>query len=97
MTKEVKKVWGFNCFGVCIVLIQENKIDEYNAKHPLFNEKIVSWKNANQNKGVKKMSKLIYVKSKFTGYCYMVFDELQFHNPMQWEIITKEQYFKENK
>ena len=47
MAKEVKKVWGFNCFGVCIVLIEENKIDEYNAKHPLFNEKIISWKNAN--------------------------------------------------
>jgi hypothetical protein len=44
--KMVKKVWGFNCFGVCIVLIEENKIDEYNAKHPLFNEKIISWKNA---------------------------------------------------
>lgn len=39
--------------------------------------------------------KIIYVKSKFSGFCYMVFDEFQFHNPMQWEIITKEQYKKE--
>jgi hypothetical protein len=25
----------------------------------------------------------------------MVFDEMQFHNPMQWEIITKKQYKEE--
>ena len=39
-----EKVWGFNCFGVCIKLIEKDKIEKYNAKHPLFNEKIVSWK-----------------------------------------------------
>ena len=42
--KMTEKVWGFNCFGVCIKLIAKDKIEEYNAKHPLFNEKIVSWK-----------------------------------------------------
>lgn len=40
----VEKVWGYNCFGVCIKLIARDKIDEYNTKHQLFNEKIVSWK-----------------------------------------------------
>ena len=40
----VEKVWGYNCFEVCIKLIARDKIDEYNAKHQLFNEKIVSWK-----------------------------------------------------
>ena len=39
-----KKVWCFNCFGVCIVRLAENKIQEWNDKHPLFNEKIVDWK-----------------------------------------------------
>lgn len=38
------KVWGFNCFGVCITRIEIDKIEEYNQKHLLFNEKIVSWK-----------------------------------------------------
>ena len=38
------KVWGFNCFGVCVTLIEESKIEEYNENHVLFNEKIVSWK-----------------------------------------------------
>lgn len=38
------KVWGFNCFGVCIKLIQKDKIEEWNETHPLFNEKIISWK-----------------------------------------------------
>lgn len=38
------KVWGFNCYGVCVRLIDVNKIEEYNAKHPLFSDKIVSWK-----------------------------------------------------
>lgn len=37
----------------------------------------------------------IYVKSKFTGLCFRVWNEPQFHNPKQWEIITKEQYKKE--
>lgn len=39
------KVWGFNCFGICIVRIEESKIQEYNERHPLVTEKIVSWKN----------------------------------------------------
>lgn len=38
------KVWGFNCFGVCITLIKKDKIDEWNRTHPLFNEKITSYK-----------------------------------------------------
>lgn len=38
------KVWGFNCFGVCVTRIEVSKIEEYNKKHPLFNEKIVDWK-----------------------------------------------------
>ena len=44
--KEVKKmkVWGFNCYGVCVAYIDVNKIDRYNEKHPLVSEKIVSWK-----------------------------------------------------
>ncbi len=38
------KVWGFNCFGVCIVRIDKDRIEEYNAKHPIVGEKIISWK-----------------------------------------------------
>lgn len=38
------KVWGFNCFGVCVALIREDRIEAYNEKHPLWNEKIVSTK-----------------------------------------------------
>lgn len=38
------KVWGFNCFGICIVRIELSKIEEYNKNHPLFNEKIITWK-----------------------------------------------------
>jgi hypothetical protein len=41
---ETKKVWGFNCFGVCIVLISIDRIEHWNNTHPLFNDKIVSWK-----------------------------------------------------
>jgi hypothetical protein len=40
----MKKVWCFNCFGVCIVLLPVDKIDEWNKAHPLFNEKIHSYK-----------------------------------------------------
>lgn len=40
------KVWGFNCFGVCVVLIAEDRIDAYNEKHTNFAEKIVSWEKA---------------------------------------------------
>ena len=40
-----EKVWGFNCFGICIKLIEKDKIEKYNVEHPLFNEKIVSWKS----------------------------------------------------
>jgi hypothetical protein len=39
----MKKVWCFNCFGVCIKRMPEGKIAEWNDTHPLFNEKIVSW------------------------------------------------------
>ena len=38
------KVWGFNCYGVCIVLIDVNKIDEWNKNHPIISQKIKSWK-----------------------------------------------------
>ena len=40
----MKKVWCFNCFGVCIVRLPIDKIDEWNKTHPLFNEKIYSYK-----------------------------------------------------
>ena len=44
-TEEQKmKVWGFNCYGICIKRIEASKIDECNATHQLANEKIVSWK-----------------------------------------------------
>ena len=44
-TEEQKmKVWGFNCYGVCIKRIEVSKIDEWNATHLLANEKIISWK-----------------------------------------------------
>ena len=44
-TEEQKmKVWGFNCYGICIKRIEASKIDEWNATHQLANEKIVSWK-----------------------------------------------------
>ena len=38
------KVWGFNCYGICIKRIEVSKIDEWNATHQLANEKIISWK-----------------------------------------------------
>ena len=39
---EKKMVIGFNCFGAEVARIEESKVEEYNAKHPLFNQKIVS-------------------------------------------------------
>ena len=41
---EKKMVIGFNCFGAEVARIEESKVEEYNAKHPLFNQKIVSTK-----------------------------------------------------
>lgn len=38
------KVWGFNCYGVCIARIDVNKIDEWNKKHPMMRDKIKTWK-----------------------------------------------------
>lgn len=38
------KVWGFNCYGVCIVRIDINKIDEWNNNHPIVSQKIKSYK-----------------------------------------------------
>ena len=38
------KVWGFNCYGVCIVRIDVNKINEWNKNHPIVSQKIKSWK-----------------------------------------------------
>ena len=46
MIMKSNKVWGFNCFGVCVVLISEDRIDAYNEKHPNFAEKVVSWEKA---------------------------------------------------
>ena len=40
------KVWGFNCYGVCIKLIEVSKIEEWNANHPIVSQKIKSWKEA---------------------------------------------------
>lgn len=40
----MNKVWGFNCYGVCIVRIAEDKIEEWNNNHSLVSEKIHSWK-----------------------------------------------------
>jgi hypothetical protein len=37
------KVWGFNCYGVCVKRIELNKIEEWNKTHSLMNQKIVSW------------------------------------------------------
>lgn len=37
------KVWGFNCYGVCIAYIEESKIEEYNAKQTIISKKIQSW------------------------------------------------------
>lgn len=38
------KVWGFNCYGVCVARIEVSKIEEYNKKHSLHSQKITSWK-----------------------------------------------------
>lgn len=38
------KVWGYNCYGVCVARIEIEKINEYNEKHKLAHEKIVTWK-----------------------------------------------------
>ena len=38
------KVWAFNCFGICIKLLPLEKINEWNETHPLFNEKICSYR-----------------------------------------------------
>jgi hypothetical protein len=41
------KVWGFNCYGVCVALLEESKIEEWNRRyHPLSSKKIISWKKA---------------------------------------------------
>lgn len=41
---KTAKVWGFNCFGVAIVLIKPERIETWNEKHPNFADKIVSTK-----------------------------------------------------
>lgn len=41
---EDKKVWCFNCFGVCIKRMYVSKIDEWNNTHGLVSDKITSWK-----------------------------------------------------
>lgn len=41
---EDKKVWCFNCYGVCIKRMYVSKIDEWNNTHGLVSDKITSWK-----------------------------------------------------
>ena len=41
---EDKKVWCFNCYGVCIKRMCVSKIDEWNNTHALVSDKITSWK-----------------------------------------------------
>lgn len=41
---EDKKVWCFNCYGVCIKRMYISKIDEWNNTHRLVSDKIASWK-----------------------------------------------------
>lgn len=38
------KVWGFNCYGVCVAMIEQDKIEAWNDTHSLANEKIQTWK-----------------------------------------------------
>lgn len=38
------KVWGFNCYGVCIARIEKKDIDKWNENHAIASQKIVSWK-----------------------------------------------------
>lgn len=38
------KVWGFNCYGICIKRIEVNEIEKWNETHALANQKIVIWK-----------------------------------------------------
>jgi hypothetical protein len=38
------KVWGFNCYGVCIVRIEKKDIGKWNENHAIASQKIVSWK-----------------------------------------------------
>lgn len=40
---KVEKVWGYNCYGVCITLIDKSEIEEYNANHPVISQKIASY------------------------------------------------------
>lgn len=38
------KVWGFNCYGVCVKRLPLGRLIEYNRAHAVASEKIVSWK-----------------------------------------------------
>lgn len=38
------KVWCFNCYGVCIARLAVERIANWNEKHVLASEKVVSWK-----------------------------------------------------
>lgn len=44
MNNKSTKVWGFNCFGVAIVLIAPERVEIWNKKHPNFAGQIVSTK-----------------------------------------------------
>lgn len=37
------KVWCYNCYGVCIARMEVNKIEQWNASHPIVSEKIKFW------------------------------------------------------
>ena len=41
---EDKKVWCFNCYGVCIKRMYISEIESWNEKHGLVSDKITSWK-----------------------------------------------------
>lgn len=40
----MKKVWCFNCYGVCIARLLESEISEWNKNHEIISKKIVDWR-----------------------------------------------------
>lgn len=44
MDNKTAKVWGFNCFGVAVVLIAPERVDIWNEKHPNIADKITDIK-----------------------------------------------------
>ena len=37
------KVWGFNCYGVCVKRLPLGRLTEYNKAHPNASERITDW------------------------------------------------------